>query len=640
MSPAPLRPFPGGVEVDVQVIPRASRSRVVGLHGDRLKIQLAAPPVDGAANEALCELVADLVGLPRSAVVVARGATSKRKTLRLLGADLTAARAALGLAADADAGDLASGSIRSDLAGTDDPASPSASTRPRAGDPRRRRRAPLAAAPLALGLALAGCENSGSMAITVILPEDHSDLERADNAAYRVEPDGVDRNVTVDGTDFSIDIEFVVDNTQRTLSLYLARGEELLAWGRSAPFVVANTEDRLALFLGRPGRLSTYPGAIEEPDPDVLAAHAFGRGAVLLTSDGGTYLFSERTFTIGAGVDFDPDDPPEASDGALVSEYRGGVVRVAWEHGLRAWRFDPGVDQWDAMALGGSAAAIGDRGGAAHLVDADARALILFGGGEASDIVELRLVPSEEDDTYHVNLLAPALDGPRQGASAAWVTREGTDEGEGVLLFGGDDPGLPLVFFTATSQTATLPAPDDAIPWTGAACAQVEAGDDAGNDVILRILCVGGLRGDTATADAALIRVAPAQDLTVELLPALLPTPSAILASSATPRPSTPRAGMKARICGYASIATTSSQNPSRARRSAPAAGIPFPWAPVLPCSSAAWTPRIGRSIAGRSSPPRSRSPEPALAHRARARAPARPSPSTPHPRRRNWPKP
>ncbi|HZN91656.1 MAG TPA: DUF167 domain-containing protein, partial [Myxococcales bacterium] len=46
----------GGVELLVQVQPRASRSRVVGEHGGYLKVQLAAPPVDGAANAALLEL--------------------------------------------------------------------------------------------------------------------------------------------------------------------------------------------------------------------------------------------------------------------------------------------------------------------------------------------------------------------------------------------------------------------------------------------------------------------------------------------------------------------------------------------------------------------------------------------------------
>jgi uncharacterized protein (TIGR00251 family) len=48
----------GGVRFAVYVQPRASRSEVVGMHGDAFKIRLAAPPVEGAANEALVELLA------------------------------------------------------------------------------------------------------------------------------------------------------------------------------------------------------------------------------------------------------------------------------------------------------------------------------------------------------------------------------------------------------------------------------------------------------------------------------------------------------------------------------------------------------------------------------------------------------
>jgi hypothetical protein len=85
----------GSVEVDVQVVPRASRSRVVGLLGDRVKVQLAAPPVDGAANDALLALLADVLALPRRQLAILRGHTSKRKTVRIEGADGEAVRRAL-----------------------------------------------------------------------------------------------------------------------------------------------------------------------------------------------------------------------------------------------------------------------------------------------------------------------------------------------------------------------------------------------------------------------------------------------------------------------------------------------------------------------------------------------------------------
>ncbi|MET0340766.1 MAG: DUF167 domain-containing protein [Polyangiales bacterium] len=78
---------PGGVLVDVHVVPRASRSKVVGVHDGCLKIALDAPPVDGAANEALVALLAKLLKRPRSAITLVRGHTSRRKTLAIDGVD-------------------------------------------------------------------------------------------------------------------------------------------------------------------------------------------------------------------------------------------------------------------------------------------------------------------------------------------------------------------------------------------------------------------------------------------------------------------------------------------------------------------------------------------------------------------------
>ncbi len=91
-----IREVAGGVEIDVAVVPRASRSRVVGIHGDRVKLQLAAPPVDGAANEELVALFAEVLGVPRRAIAIVRGDTSKRKTVRIDGGDADAIRRRLG----------------------------------------------------------------------------------------------------------------------------------------------------------------------------------------------------------------------------------------------------------------------------------------------------------------------------------------------------------------------------------------------------------------------------------------------------------------------------------------------------------------------------------------------------------------
>jgi hypothetical protein len=85
------REVPGGVLLEVLVQPRASRTRAVGEHGGRLKLQLAAPPVDGEANAALVAFLADALGVRRADVAIERGETGRRKTVRVLGATAAAA---------------------------------------------------------------------------------------------------------------------------------------------------------------------------------------------------------------------------------------------------------------------------------------------------------------------------------------------------------------------------------------------------------------------------------------------------------------------------------------------------------------------------------------------------------------------
>ncbi len=77
----------GAYLFEVRVQPRASRDRVVGLHGGALKVALCAPPVDGAANDALCRFLARALGVPRRAVTIVRGQRSRDKTVRVEGAD-------------------------------------------------------------------------------------------------------------------------------------------------------------------------------------------------------------------------------------------------------------------------------------------------------------------------------------------------------------------------------------------------------------------------------------------------------------------------------------------------------------------------------------------------------------------------
>ena len=93
--PSWARDVAGGAELDLLVQPRASRTRAVGEHDGRLKLQLAAPPVDGEANAALIEFLADALGVRKGDVALVRGDTGRRKTVRVAGVSAAAAVSAL-----------------------------------------------------------------------------------------------------------------------------------------------------------------------------------------------------------------------------------------------------------------------------------------------------------------------------------------------------------------------------------------------------------------------------------------------------------------------------------------------------------------------------------------------------------------
>ena len=67
--------------ISVHAQPGAKKSAVAGLHGESLKIRVAAPPVEGKANEALTAFVAKALGLPRRAVSIVKGESSREKLL-------------------------------------------------------------------------------------------------------------------------------------------------------------------------------------------------------------------------------------------------------------------------------------------------------------------------------------------------------------------------------------------------------------------------------------------------------------------------------------------------------------------------------------------------------------------------------
>ena len=75
----------GGVTFSVRVVPRSSRNQIVGVEGGALKIKLTAPPVEGAANTALIEFVAEWLGVRRSAVSIISGDKARNKIVRVNG---------------------------------------------------------------------------------------------------------------------------------------------------------------------------------------------------------------------------------------------------------------------------------------------------------------------------------------------------------------------------------------------------------------------------------------------------------------------------------------------------------------------------------------------------------------------------
>jgi uncharacterized protein len=90
-----LREELGAVSFQVRVAPRAARERVLGLHAGALKVALTAPPVDGAANQALIQFLARRLGVPARAIALLHGDRARLKTLRVEGLSAALVRAAL-----------------------------------------------------------------------------------------------------------------------------------------------------------------------------------------------------------------------------------------------------------------------------------------------------------------------------------------------------------------------------------------------------------------------------------------------------------------------------------------------------------------------------------------------------------------
>ena len=84
----PLKETSSGITFSVKVQPRARKNAITGTVGDALKLALTAPPVEGKANQAVIEFLADFFDIPRSSITIASGAASRRKVIRISGANL------------------------------------------------------------------------------------------------------------------------------------------------------------------------------------------------------------------------------------------------------------------------------------------------------------------------------------------------------------------------------------------------------------------------------------------------------------------------------------------------------------------------------------------------------------------------
>lgn len=80
----------GGLVLTLHIQPGAKQTGFAGRHGEAMKIRLAAPPVDGKANAALCAFLAEFCGVPKSAVTLVSGETSRAKRVRVEGAPTAA----------------------------------------------------------------------------------------------------------------------------------------------------------------------------------------------------------------------------------------------------------------------------------------------------------------------------------------------------------------------------------------------------------------------------------------------------------------------------------------------------------------------------------------------------------------------
>jgi len=87
-----IQAHPNGLSLKLHVQPKSAQNRIVGLHGDALKLKLTAPPVEGAANKACLEVLAQALSIPKSCLEITAGQSSRLKKIFIRCSPAEAAR--------------------------------------------------------------------------------------------------------------------------------------------------------------------------------------------------------------------------------------------------------------------------------------------------------------------------------------------------------------------------------------------------------------------------------------------------------------------------------------------------------------------------------------------------------------------
>ncbi len=366
---------------------------------------------------------------------------------------------------------------------------------------------------LAVSVLLACKSVSTEVSIGLEFPLDDVALAGTNNVTASLSPDGFVESFAVDGPQFELEVELPPDNTARTLSLFLAQNDLLLGYGRTPEFSYAGAADAgVVVFLGFPGTVATLDRAFDLPDASTVAAPSALRGAIALGSNGSTVFVDAYTYEL---VSLEPlsEDVPAAEDGAFVGDASGSVTRIAHDESLLAHRYVFGADRWDTVRWDEAPA----RPGAATWYDTEQQLVYIVGGGEQLDVVAIDVDPDDADLPVLSIVDMPALDGPRAEAAAlATGGSVGDTEGPELLLVGGDDPQLPLVYDVTAAQGWGEPQ-----AWPGIACVSLDE---------RRVLCGGGLRDEAPSSDGVLIERGTEQPWTVTVIADLLTTAMADVA--------------------------------------------------------------------------------------------------------------